>query len=261
MQVVSDRVSPAPAEAYPTTSGRFIVHCSPTARAALDPILFPGKSGLSHSHDFFGPLAVPRYATPATLAREPSSCSSPADHSTYWFPTLSEQGSAVRPERMQAYYTVNDLTQPFPDGLAYITSTASASNHLYWSCAGKGGEHPTPSATSCTEDQYLYATAQFPSCWDGVHTDISDHQSHMAYASPLRTCPATHPVHIPQLTLFLQWSCNVLCGPTRDLTLSSGPTSGLHVDFLSGWDERALRQIIARCQDRDCGVLGSGNIK
>lgn len=250
-------VSPA-TEPSPTTTGRFIVHCEPTVRSSSDPIIFAGRPERSHSHDFFGPHVVSEIATPASLTRKRGSCSTSADRSAYWFPTLRMNDRDIRPERAQAYYAVDDLTKPFPVALTYVTQAASVSDHVSWSCAGRAQDRPSADAQSCREGEYLYATVEFPGCWDGVHTGSIDHQSHMAYASTSKTCPPTHPVHVPQLTLYLQWSCNDLCGPTKGLALSSGPTRSLHADFVASWDAKSLKAIIAQCKNRDCGVLRGG---
>lgn len=53
----------------------------------------------------------------------------------------------------------------------------------------------------------------FPTCWDGKSTDSPDHRSHVAYADgaaandvgPTGTCPASHPVVIPQLMYEIVW--------------------------------------------------------
>ncbi len=55
----------------------------------------------------------------------------------------------------------------------------------------------------------------FPTCWDGKNTDSVDHMSHVAYPSSsynevsvgaYGTCPASHPVKIPQVMYEVMWN-------------------------------------------------------
>jgi len=59
----------------------------------------------------------------------------------------------------------------------------------------------------------------FPTCWDGVNLDSADHKSHVAY--PVKgsvtdrfdydggTCPASHPVKVPQVMYEVVWDVSV----------------------------------------------------
>ena len=58
----------------------------------------------------------------------------------------------------------------------------------------------------------------FPTCWDGKNTDSPDHKSHIAYrinpqvndVGPKGTCPASHPVHLPQVMYEVMWDVSVI---------------------------------------------------
>jgi len=58
----------------------------------------------------------------------------------------------------------------------------------------------------------------FPTCWDGKNTDSPDHKSHVAYATnskandvgPTGSCPASHPVVIPQVMYEVRWDVSDL---------------------------------------------------
>jgi len=58
----------------------------------------------------------------------------------------------------------------------------------------------------------------FPTCWDGKNTDSADHRTHVAYPTSsgnydvgaTGTCPASHPVKIPQLMLEVMWDVSVI---------------------------------------------------
>jgi hypothetical protein len=54
----------------------------------------------------------------------------------------------------------------------------------------------------------------FPTCWDGVNLDSPDHKSHVTYTAlgsgdidvgPTGSCPASHPVVIPQVMYEVMW--------------------------------------------------------
>jgi hypothetical protein len=53
----------------------------------------------------------------------------------------------------------------------------------------------------------------FPTCWDGKNLDSADHKAHVAYATgsaandvgPTGSCPASHPVAIPQVMYEVMW--------------------------------------------------------
>src|SRR6186713_2910022 len=50
----------------------------------------------------------------------------------------------------------------------------------------------------------------FPSCWDGKNLDSPDHKSHMAHGGvggfSHTTCPASHPIRMPQVCFLLRRS-------------------------------------------------------
>jgi hypothetical protein len=58
----------------------------------------------------------------------------------------------------------------------------------------------------------------FPTCWDGTNLDSPDHKSHLAYAAgsgpydagPTGTCPASHPVVIPQVMYEVMWDVSLI---------------------------------------------------
>jgi len=56
----------------------------------------------------------------------------------------------------------------------------------------------------------IRATITFPTCWDGVNLDSADHKSHVSYPSSgtyesSGPCPASHPVHLPQVMYEVIW--------------------------------------------------------
>ena len=237
----------------PVTVGRFITHCQPTVSGSFDPI---NGSRKSHRHEFFGPKSLTPQMELKQITRKNSSCSFSADHSAYWHPTLYIGKTRVEPSRIQAYYNVNNEVRAFPLNLSYKSLDAvSDPVHIKWYCSGKGEDRTSNSAQSCRDGEYLMASVEFPSCWDGHSTDSIDHRSHLTYKGESYNCSRTHPVEVPKLTLFIQWSCNKVCGATSDLKLSSGATNTFHADFLAGWKPKELNFLINKCKNKDCGVI------
>ena len=63
-------------------------NCAVTHRLNDDPIVFPGRPGLSHNHTYIGNFFVDASTTPESLLDGKSSCDFDADSSAYWAPTL-----------------------------------------------------------------------------------------------------------------------------------------------------------------------------
>ena len=89
---------------------------------------------------------------------------------------------------------------------------------------------------------FLRLHIRFPECWDGRNLDSADHKSHMAYAMK-GTCPATHPISVPQVTEIFRY-------PTaggEGFSLSSGGQFSAHADFLNAWNPGALKKLVNDC--------------
>jgi hypothetical protein len=63
----------------------------------------------------------------------------------------------------------------------------------------------------------------FPTCWDGTNLDSPDHKSHVTYATgsaandvgPTGSCPASHPVVIPQVMYEVMWDVSFIISSSR----------------------------------------------
>lgn len=85
---------------------------------------------------------------------------------------------------------------------------------------------------------------RFPTCWDG-RLDSEDHQSHVAYAEEGEfnaPCPESHPLRLPKIEFFFR----IMPYDGGWHTFSDG--SGVfHADYMSGWDEDFLQNVIDNC--------------
>ena len=235
--------------------GQFVVQCLYSHSAPDDPIVHPGRHGMSHRHDFYGATRTRAGSTAAQLHSQPTTCDKTVDTAAYWHPTLYDHDVAVRPRSLQAYYRAGPgvdrtLVRPFPFGLAMIAGDADAERPSErggagWTC----GARPGLSASSpvCPRTAPLNLVLIFPDCWDGARTDSADHRSHVAYSHGGR-CPDPLPVHVPQLTVAVTFP---ITGGGHDLRLASGPVDTAHGDFLNAWDPTGLAREVSMCIGRD----------
>jgi hypothetical protein len=268
----------------PGAPGAFRTTCSLASYGFFDPIVFPGQTGSSHLHIFFGNTAVGPGSTPETLvASGASTCrGGRLNRTAYWAPAVfdARTSTAVTPDEAIFYYkggyntSATDI-QPFPAGLRMIAGdkrSLAAQPYVVWSC----GELPTGDGGSipgvCPAGEKVRLSITFPQCWDGTHLDTPDHQSHMAYPDyrndPARTtCPTTHPVMLPEITEHFDFPVRVanesahwrLSSDMYDQAMPGGFSA--HADWMNGWDPATMRTIVTQCLNKalDCGVASIGD--
>lgn len=235
--------------------GQFVIRCGFSHRAPDDPIVHPGRPGLSHLHDFFGNTSTDAESDLDSLLAGDTTCQSRTDTASYWAPTLLVDGEPVTPAESFAYYRAAPGVPPaevraHPAGLMVVAGDMAATTPqdpslAGWACGVSSRQHPTPPA--CPPSAPLRAVITFPDCWDGTHLDSADHRSHMANSSDGR-CPATHPVHVPQLTFAISYP---IWGEHDDLMLSSGSPVSIHADFVNSWDQDELERRVEVCVQRN----------
>lgn len=244
-------LSPLPLPISDSTRGQFTSPCRYSHRLPDDPIVFPGVSGASHSHDFFANTSTSASSTYDSLRAATTVCRREADTAAYWVPTLFQNGRAISPLRANVYYLTGGkpgrTIRAFPAGLMVIAGDGRATapqprRVVSWSCGAEPDVPPSSEVPTCPEGSMLRLHIRFPDCWDGSTRDSADHKSHLAY-SMRGECPSSHGVPMPLLQL------NVIY-PTEGgsgVTLSSGSRYTAHADFFNAWDQEELERLVRRC--------------
>jgi len=195
------------------------------------------------------------------------------------------------------YYSagVDDLAsiQPLPPGLRMIAGVATTqpgeeqdSAIARWHCQtweSDDASNPqfSPSIPECQEPDRVRMDLFFPSCWDGVNLDSTDHRSHMAYpvndGGPEGTrCPASHPVPVvrvsyhyafgvlPEYTHPVERSSKGwrLAADMYEVTDQQAGGLSLHGDWFNAWHPTIMEAILSNCiqSELDChdGNLANG---
>jgi len=252
---------------YPNESGH----------ARSDPIL--KQDGPSdHVHTFYGPLNFhPDTSYEQLRDTKPKLSSSPfkENQSLYWHPSIyrktQKKGESIytRVNNLETspYYRWNTDTIPetvaFPPGFRMIAYSndenadsggETGGNLLVECCDFKkdgredcsttGGNPLIFPTKTCDSLNLAFA---MPTCWDeskGVGTD--DPFGHVAYTVDGAVggdCPTGYTKRIPQVQLFVRIK-NYKGGTYQ---LADG-TDIFHVDFMNGWQENKLTNIIQDCE-------------
>jgi hypothetical protein len=234
---------------------RFHVECPFHHFNGDDPIVFPGVQNppAGHLHTFLGNKSTNYRSTYRSLRQAGTNCGKRADKGAYWMPAVYKNGHRVKPTDGDFYY--RGSTSPlgaihaFPKGLKIIAGSKDATRPpstkiVGWSCFGSAGT-ARPRMRDCGQAD-VKVLIHFPSCWDGQHTDSSDHKSHMRYSIRVgdrHVCPKSHPVPVPELS----YSIRLPFHNGRHVHLSSGPFYTMHADFWNAWNQRVLRRLVDKC--------------
>lgn len=244
---------------------QFIVQCDLSHVAYDDPIVHPGRSGMSHLHEFFGNRNVNADPDYERMLGADTSCRQSLDTASYWAPALlDETGNQIEPTGFTAYYRPGPGidpadVEPYPAGLMLIGGDAMATEPqpteiVAWSCGTGATRDVSPPA--CAPSTPLRMLVTFPDCWDGeTLTGLGDESP--ARYSDADGCPDGFPVPVPQLTIAIDY-------PAVDpegLMLASGDIITGHADFWNVWNQEKLEKEVALCLNRDlvCGVSDVGS--
>lgn len=210
----------------------------------------------------------------------------PSDKLYYIVPTFSRVYYRIQPEDDDDSSTIN----PFPLDLRLVVGDATRMtewrfdeehDNVRWT-RGNQNRKSTNSKrhgtwTYMREDKIvpneLEINAILPDCLavdnrGNPRTDSRDHRSHAAYSTRNgNPCPESHPYQIPIVNMEIRYEMaymKELLGArvVNDIDnwfLSTGDTTGAsaHVDFISGWPEGLMADIILNCRSgkgRDCPI-------
>ncbi len=258
---VTPYVTPAKAATSARSDIGFSVSCDWNHSANDDPIVFPGQPGRSHFHEFFGSTATNAFTTVSDLQASTTTCTTSDDKSAYWAPALFVNGQRSEPTNTTFYYKpgVADRSaiQPIPLGLEMIAGSAMATEmqdplHVWFQEFGNASNNTSSGQmiTANTSGRITLRVA-YPDCWDGVRLSSPD-QSHVVYHTNKRECPATNPVAIPQLMMFVTYNTN-----GNGVSLASGQWFTMHADFFNAWNPETQKRLIDECivPSVRCGVV------
>lgn len=236
-----------PNSAAPDVVGAFRFLCGPGQLSYDDPIVYPGKPGAAHLHQFFGNLGANAHSTYDSLRKNgESTCQNELNRSAYWMPAMLDgKGNVVRPDFVSIYYKRRPKSHPsctteakgcvgIPRGLRFVFGWDQTrptepqpenATHTNFSCvegwtpftaASKDMVEP---AKVCKPGHRFQASISTPECWNGIDLDSPNHRSHLADMkrdtnSGKMLCPATHPYIIPQFTMTVAYSVETGDDPT-----------------------------------------------
>jgi hypothetical protein len=272
--------------------GKFEVTCKPGAipDQAIDPIVSPGVTS-AHLHSFFGSKALTSTSTPSQLqssATAGTTCTISQDTAAYWVPTACDgpcipvaggdptRGpftNVVKPVKIFAYYfgvpSSQAVEAPFPSNLQLVAGNSHALSPaddlpgvIAFSC-GNGGSHSSPNRAApydCTAANGVRGTdgvvaiVKFPYCLSSTAVEYGDPKTGL--------CP-TGDSTLGQVQIHVHYGLNTTGYQTGSrLNFSSGPYYTFHGDWMNGWDQTKLNDLVAGCldTDTDCGFLTATNL-
>lgn len=196
-----------------------------------DPIVFPGKPGRSHLHQYYGVTAnayttyqslrtAPDGTLPSTCSGDPKVGGSHVlNRSAYWMPAILVGNRWVlQPNAVSIYYKRLPLSNrgcqplsvaggkgrcvPIPNGLKMIAGYDMVTNTLptgssYIGCITPAGHgvgiagHNFVAVATCPVGDDIDVRLSMPDCWNG-QLDSPNHRSHVAYMTADRYTAFAH---------------------------------------------------------------------
>jgi len=264
-------------EEAPGMTKMCLFYPSPSGHARSDPILNQSCAS-DHVHTFYGPQNFhPNTSYEQIRDTSPQYSTSPVieNQSLYWHPSIYEVGitngqktySRVSDLESSPYYRWNTSTSPetvaFPPGFRMIAFSnqegadqgGEGENNLFVGCCDftDDGEED---CTSTSGNPLIFPTTAcdvvgvamaMPTCWDetkGIGTnDPFGHVTYTIDGTVGGPCPAGYNTRVPQVQLFVR----IVNYKGGTYELSDG-SDVFHVDFMNGWQEGKLDEIISGCE-------------
>lgn len=246
--------SPAQANLW----GKVKIACPLAVIAQDDPLVAPGEEGESdHNHAAYCSKAFSSTMTTGAMYAAETTSFLRENHSSAWVATFDKDGVSYAGS-FSTYYAGNGADpagiaggkiQPFPPGLRFVWGDSHSPilqsvSFVRWRCGeGVATYDRPPTAANCSTGFKLEIDG--PECWNGQDLDSPDHKSHMARQVG-RSCPADHPIRLPQLQVSFSYPAAALGG-----MLSSdhgvGPAGrSAHFDYWAAHNPDEQDQIV-RC--------------
>lgn len=270
------------AKADPDNMGAFRTVCQPSHFNRDDSLIYPGRVGMAHLHMYFGNTGSNANSTAESIRTTGNSTcrGGIANRSTYWVPAIIDvtDGQVIAMDRADVYYKTgyglfgrNNIIQAIPPGLRMIagdmmktTQDDYKSGPGFFSC--NSGEKHSYIPANCTS--VMEVELHFPQCWNGRDLTAPDHKSHMAYPNAQsRTCPASHPVALPEISYVMHFPVPAGRSTTNWRLASDNYVGGrggnsMHGDWINGWDPEFppvwTRDIINKGLSAGSHLLGDG---
>ncbi|GLF94651.1 DUF1996 domain-containing protein [Streptomyces yaizuensis] len=234
--------------------------------------------GAHHTHEYVGNVSTDARSTDRSLAAAATTCAG-GDLSPYYWPVLrrldrkgadrhahgggsdGNTGEILPPASVKIEFLGNPVAKvvPMPRFLRLVTGdpVAATTNdervRAQWGCTGRpdraGRHYPR-----CPAGSGPTRTLEFPSCWNGLHTDSPDHRAHAVFPAPSGLCPpATFPVPRLRVTLAYRLPHGVPYAIDSFPEQKRHPKTD-HAFFVNVMPEQRLARI-ARCvnEGRRCG--------
>jgi uncharacterized protein DUF1996 len=243
--------------AAPVRAQSVKIECDASHFAPDDPIVFPGRPGAAHLHEFFGNTSTNASSTYASMIGKPTTCPLAGDTAGYWMPALfNSSGQRIPARRMTVYYRDRPVESrpvtPFPPDFRMIAGAPQAGN---WGFNCDGTALKTSALIDCSNQSaghtFVRATVIFPNCGKrdatgAIMTDSADHRSHVAYPiSSSAGCPASFPIQLPHVKVNVRFDVSNCikagCYLSSDMAAPCvGKGCSLHADFWNTWNQAAL---------------------
>jgi hypothetical protein len=262
------------AVAWAQDGSNFGTTCDVAGHSTHDPIFEPEPPD-GHDHIFFGATSpdVTNDDTGATLRAlhqmpDQTTCNRDEDNfSAYWLPEVYRNGSATPlPVDLDSkglgdntiYYRAGDVRNPgiitvFPSDFEIVARDDGGPGEVKWSC-DRTGRPLTEAPPATCSTRLLKVNIQFPQCWDKVQVPDSENKPEnllMANRDGNCTFNGVKWRAVPQITMSLNF---VL--PTTNvgtITVAGDDADGqlrytsMHADFMNGWDQAVLTDLVTRC--------------
>ena len=244
-----------------------------------DPIVFPGRPGASHMHDFFCNAQTTGSSTYLQMVAAPTSCPS-GDAAGYWAPALYRNGFKINPSgsgvRGQIYYRASNITAnvrmtAFPADFMMIVGDSHATSlddanavnadsgiaskigsEQYWGCSDNSESGKQTQPVNCSTG-IISLHLGFPNCWNGVKVNGDQIKAGTMRFPSSGACPSNFPIVLPRLIERFEYPVGT---DSSGITLSSGPTYTVHADFWNTWRQSSLEYLVDHCLNAaiDCGT-------